>query len=139
HPTQAHRRQHAALLGGGPGAVALDPTVDQRARTQPRRRRARAALAGRVASHAFTPRSDGTRDARRDQSGPPAVSPRSRSLQSTGRTDSDSMDFNKLTLKSQEAVAAAQELAHRMGNPELYPEHLLLALLDQELPQQLVP
>src|SRR5919109_1637509 len=39
------------------------------------------------------------------------------------------MDFNKLTLKSQEAVAAAQELARRMGNPELYPEHLLLALL----------
>src|SRR2546428_8245842 len=49
------------------------------------------------------------------------------------------MDFNKLTLKSQEAVAAAQELARRMGNPELYPEHLLLALLDQELPPQLVP
>src|SRR5947208_3196504 len=49
------------------------------------------------------------------------------------------MDFNKLTLKSQEAVAAAQELARRTGNPELYPEHLLLALLDQELPQQLVP
>jgi ATP-dependent Clp protease ATP-binding subunit ClpB len=49
------------------------------------------------------------------------------------------MHFNKLTLKSQEAVAAAQELARRMGNPELYPEHLLLALLDQELPQQLVP
>src|SRR6476659_4096124 len=49
------------------------------------------------------------------------------------------MDFNKLTLKSQEAVASAQELARRMGNPELYPEHLTLALLDQELPQQLVP
>jgi len=49
------------------------------------------------------------------------------------------MDFAKLTLKSQEAVAAAQELARRMGNPELYPEHLVLALLDQELPQQLVP
>src|SRR5690348_6366778 len=49
------------------------------------------------------------------------------------------MDFNKLTLKSQEAVAAAQELARRLGNPELYPEHLPLALLDQELPQQLVP
>src|SRR3989454_10127150 len=49
------------------------------------------------------------------------------------------MDFNKLTIKSQEAVAAAQELARRMGNPELYPEHLVLALLDQELPQQLVP
>jgi ATP-dependent Clp protease ATP-binding subunit ClpB len=49
------------------------------------------------------------------------------------------MDFQKLTLKSQEAVAAAQELGRRMGNPELYPEHLLLALLDQELPQRLVP
>src|SRR3954447_3778038 len=43
------------------------------------------------------------------------------------------MDFNKLTIKSQEAVAAAQEDARRRGNPEIYPEHLLLALLDQEL------
>src|ERR671936_1490217 len=49
------------------------------------------------------------------------------------------MDFNKLTIKSQEAVAAALERARRDGNPEVYPEHLLLALLDQELPQQLVP
>jgi ATP-dependent Clp protease ATP-binding subunit ClpB len=49
------------------------------------------------------------------------------------------MDFNRLTIKSQEAVAAAQEHARRSGNPELYPEHLLLALLDQELVQQLVP
>src|SRR3954452_7651618 len=49
------------------------------------------------------------------------------------------MDFNKLTIKSQEAVAAAQELARRSGNPELYPEHLTLALLDQELPRELVP
>jgi ATP-dependent Clp protease ATP-binding subunit ClpB len=43
------------------------------------------------------------------------------------------MDFNKLTIKGQEAVAAAQEAARRRGNPEIYPEHLLLALLDQEL------
>jgi ATP-dependent Clp protease ATP-binding subunit ClpB len=49
------------------------------------------------------------------------------------------MDFAKLTIKSQEAVAAAQELARRAGNPELYPEHLLVALLDQELPRELVP
>jgi len=49
------------------------------------------------------------------------------------------LDFNKLTIKSQEAVAAAQELARRNGNPELYPEHLLVALLDQELPRELVP
>ncbi|MGZ4463273.1 MAG: Clp protease N-terminal domain-containing protein, partial [Gaiellaceae bacterium] len=43
------------------------------------------------------------------------------------------MDFNKLTVKSQEAVAAAQELARRRGNPEIAPDHLLAALLDQEL------
>src|SRR5213082_2710838 len=49
------------------------------------------------------------------------------------------MDFEKLTVKSQEAVAAAQELARRTSNPELYPEHLTLALLDQELPRELVP
>src|SRR5205085_2278770 len=48
------------------------------------------------------------------------------------------MDFNKLTIKSQEAVAAAQELARRNGNPELYPEHLTIALLDQELVRSLV-
>jgi ATP-dependent Clp protease ATP-binding subunit ClpB len=48
------------------------------------------------------------------------------------------MDFNKLTLKSQEAVAAAQELARRMGNPELTPDHLTVALLEQELPRTLV-
>src|SRR6187549_2855370 len=48
------------------------------------------------------------------------------------------MDFNRLTIKSGEAVAAAQELARRRGNPEVYPEHLCIALLDQELPRTLV-
>ncbi len=48
------------------------------------------------------------------------------------------MDFQKLTLKSQEAVAAAQDLARRTGNPELTPDHLALALLDQDLPRTLV-
>ena len=43
------------------------------------------------------------------------------------------MDFDKLTIKSGEAVAAAQELARRLGNPELTPDHLTVALLDQEL------
>ncbi len=43
------------------------------------------------------------------------------------------MDFNKLTIKSQEAVAAASDDARRRGNPEVTPDHLLLALLDQEL------
>jgi ATP-dependent Clp protease ATP-binding subunit ClpB len=48
------------------------------------------------------------------------------------------MDFNKLTIKSQEAVASAMEMARRRGNPEVYPEHLCLALLDQELPRTLL-
>jgi ATP-dependent Clp protease ATP-binding subunit ClpB len=48
------------------------------------------------------------------------------------------MDFNKLTIKSGEAVAGAQELARRLGNPELTPDHLTIALLDQELPRTLV-
>jgi ATP-dependent Clp protease ATP-binding subunit ClpB len=48
------------------------------------------------------------------------------------------VDFQRLTIKSQEAVAAAVEDARRRGNPEVYPEHLLLSLLDQELPRLLV-
>jgi ATP-dependent Clp protease ATP-binding subunit ClpB len=48
------------------------------------------------------------------------------------------MDFQKLTVKSQEAVSAAGELARRLGNPEVYPEHLAVAILDQELPRTLV-
>jgi ATP-dependent Clp protease ATP-binding subunit ClpB len=43
------------------------------------------------------------------------------------------MDFTKLTVRSQQAIAAAQEAARRRGNPEVYPEHLLLALLDDEM------
>jgi ATP-dependent Clp protease ATP-binding subunit ClpB len=48
------------------------------------------------------------------------------------------LDFNKLTIKSGEAVAGAQELARRLGNPELTPDHLTVALLDQELPRTLL-
>ena len=48
------------------------------------------------------------------------------------------MDFNRLTIKSGEAVAGAQELARRAGNPEVTPDHLAIALLDQELPRTLV-
>jgi ATP-dependent Clp protease ATP-binding subunit ClpB len=42
------------------------------------------------------------------------------------------MNLNKLTVKAQEAVAEAQNLARGAGNPELTAEHLLLALLRQE-------
>jgi ATP-dependent Clp protease ATP-binding subunit ClpB len=48
------------------------------------------------------------------------------------------MNFDKLTIKSGEAVAGAQELARRLGNPELTPDHLTIAMLDQELPRTLV-
>ena len=48
------------------------------------------------------------------------------------------MDFNKLTIKSGEAVAGAQELARRAGNPELTRDHLIVALLEQELPRTLL-
>src|SRR2546430_2401437 len=42
------------------------------------------------------------------------------------------MDLNKLTVKAHEAVVEAQNLARGAGNPELTPEHLLVALLRQE-------
>ncbi len=42
------------------------------------------------------------------------------------------MNINKLTVKAQEAVSDAQNLARGAGNPELTPEHLLLALVRQE-------
>src|ERR1700686_964974 len=42
------------------------------------------------------------------------------------------MNFNKLTVKAQEAVVEAQNLARGPGNPEVTPEHLLVALLRQE-------
>ena len=48
------------------------------------------------------------------------------------------MDFNKLTIKSGEVVARAQELARRAGNPELTRDHLTAALLEQELPRTLL-
>jgi ATP-dependent Clp protease ATP-binding subunit ClpB len=42
------------------------------------------------------------------------------------------MQQDRFTIKSQEAVAAAQRLASEHSNPEVGPAHLLLALLEQE-------
>ncbi|MFA6035031.1 MAG: Clp protease N-terminal domain-containing protein, partial [Myxococcota bacterium] len=42
------------------------------------------------------------------------------------------MRFDKFTLKAQEAMHEAQELARKMGHPELDVEHLLSALLKQD-------
>jgi ATP-dependent Clp protease ATP-binding subunit ClpA len=42
------------------------------------------------------------------------------------------MNPNKYTEKAQEALVAAGQLAERAGHPEVLPEHLLLALVEQE-------
>jgi ATP-dependent Clp protease ATP-binding subunit ClpB len=42
------------------------------------------------------------------------------------------MQPDKFTIKSQEAIQAAQRLSHERGNPEITPEHLLSVLLEQE-------
>src|SRR6185295_2660629 len=42
------------------------------------------------------------------------------------------MQADRFTVKSQEALAAAQRLAGARHNPEVVPAHLLLALLEQE-------
>ncbi|MGO9829077.1 MAG: Clp protease N-terminal domain-containing protein, partial [Myxococcaceae bacterium] len=47
------------------------------------------------------------------------------------------MRIDQFTVKAQEAIQAGQALARRAGNPQYEPEHLALALLDQE--QGLVP
>ncbi|MDC0749792.1 ATP-dependent chaperone ClpB [Polyangium mundeleinium] len=42
------------------------------------------------------------------------------------------MRIDRMTTKAQEAVRTAVDLASRRGNPELYPEHLLRAIIAQE-------
>ena len=42
------------------------------------------------------------------------------------------MDINRFTYKAREAIAAAQTIAARFRHQQLEPEHLLLALLEQE-------
>jgi ATP-dependent Clp protease ATP-binding subunit ClpB len=42
------------------------------------------------------------------------------------------MRMDRLTTKSQESLRAAVDAATRRGNPELIPEHLLVAVLEQE-------
>ncbi len=42
------------------------------------------------------------------------------------------MDINKFTIKSQEALQSAQDLAIELNNQEVDGEHLLLTLVEQE-------
>src|ERR687897_313791 len=43
------------------------------------------------------------------------------------------MQADRFTIKSQEALQAAQRLAEGRGNPQLTPEHLLAVLLEQDV------
>ena len=42
------------------------------------------------------------------------------------------MQFDKFTIKSQEAIQESQATAERLGHQEIKPEHLLATLLDQK-------
>ena len=42
------------------------------------------------------------------------------------------MQADRFTIKSQEAIAAAGQLAERRRNPQVTPEHLLAVLLEQD-------
>src|SRR5262245_40690913 len=42
------------------------------------------------------------------------------------------MNLNKFTEKAQDAVITAQNIASELTNPEVTPEHLLVALVEQE-------
>src|SRR3954464_7069355 len=42
------------------------------------------------------------------------------------------MNINKYTEKAREAVAAAIDLATRQNNPQVEPEHVLVALIEQK-------
>src|SRR4029077_15635091 len=41
------------------------------------------------------------------------------------------MNINKYTAKARAAVASAIELAQKLGHPQIEPEHLLVALIEQ--------
>ena len=42
------------------------------------------------------------------------------------------MRFDKFTLKGQEIIQSAQQLADRLGHQQIEPEHLLKAILEQK-------
>ena len=42
------------------------------------------------------------------------------------------MNFERFTVKAREAIADSQNLAGRLGNPEIRPHHILMSLLQQD-------
>src|SRR5260370_14719030 len=74
---------------------------------------------------------------RGDRAGARAAGPHRRAGIRFSAKEDITVDINKLTQKSQEALAEAQSIATRMGHIEVDGEHLLMALIDQ--PEGLVP
>ena len=42
------------------------------------------------------------------------------------------MQFDKFTIKSQEAIQESQTIAERLGHQEIKPQHLLASLIEQK-------
>src|SRR5437868_1592099 len=49
-----------------------------------------------------------------------------------GQGGAGNMRMDRFTTKSREALADAQGEAERRGNPEIYPEHVMVAVLKQD-------
>ena len=42
------------------------------------------------------------------------------------------MKYERFTVKAREAISDAQNLAGKLGNPEIRPQHILMTLLEQD-------
>ena len=143
----------AALLAARRRAPEAHPGAHDRVRHEPRRRRARARAGGADGRDAGSssawsrPSSWSARCCARidevHRSYKRELVPLAAARRAASRTRDPSdelptqragtrMQADKFTIKSQEAIQAAQRLAHERGNPEITPEHLLAVLLEQE-------
>ena len=130
--------RHAPLLRGGPRPASQDQRPHRRARHEPRR----SDPGARAGGHGRPPGRPGGRPPEAARRGrPPHAGARWPGCTARYRRElvryqppkpPVGMDFTKLTVKAQEAFASAQGDAVSRGNPELTPDHLLLALLTQE-------
>ena len=132
------RLKQIQRLSGELGLTLLGHRARARARGRdlaPARPRRAARVASSTPSTRGRPRTSPrctARTAARSSSGSrrAARSSRRQPLQAPKTAEGLNMDFTKLTAKAQEAIARAQELARARGNPEMTPDHLLLAMLE---------
>src|SRR5882757_9372627 len=102
----------------------------------PRRSLVRTVCVGDGRPHPAVEDRSGT-ELRGDRAGARPAGPHRRAGIRFSAKEDITVDINKLTQKSQEALAEAQSIATRMGHMEVDGEHLLMALIDQ--PEGLVP